>query len=1009
MKTLFETCVPRAEVLSGELQEASFAARLGDVARGIADPVYQDPQIFFARTHPTEGLRTLLSEALGRIWGITPMAAPVIRLETGFGGGKTHSLIALYHAASGKVPAELLAPYLGENIPSNPPAARVAVVVGEDLNPLDGLSHPDGTTTYTPWGEIAYQLGGTAGYEKVRASDEARVPAAVPWRELLGNEPVVILLDELAPYLRMLKTWKGKQALAGQLAPFLKGLLEAVAAAPRAVCVLTLAQASDAFGEESEELEEALTHLIGELKAISGRIERVITPTSGEKEIASIVRRQLFERVDDSAAHEVAQSYRAYLEKAQQQGAELPSNATTSEYLQLLQVSYPFHPELLITLNRKISTIPNFQRTRGALRLLVRVIRRLWETRPANLRLIHLHHVDLSVEAIVEELTSRLDRPRYREVVHADISSPVHEQPGFATAIDRSWEQDRRSPFAKRAATTIFLHSLTGGPGAGARTEEVALACLGPEDDPALLAQALKELERVCWYLEYDGDRWRFGPEPSLNKMIVDEMKNVGVTRAKRVLDERLRAIWRPGVFDVRRFPVEPADIPDDAGKPKLAVLHYDAATAKENDEHPPELVMRLFREKGTLGEPRTFQNNVLFLVCDETHREAMVNRAREAEAIRRLINNPERQKHLSQHQRRRLRERRDQSELYLRVAVHQAYRFLYYPSADAPEASAHLACEILPAQEQGDLRQDQGLVILEVLRRLEKVYTADDAPIAPEFIRRRTWPRGAREVLVRDVMRAFAMRRGLRMLLDAKPLREGILQGVRRGLWVYFDPAQGKGYGAGSPDPLIRLEGDAALLEPDLAQQRGIPIVGGEPTEERCPVCGQLAAQCQCQPPPAPPLEGKIEASGTVDQAFQGIIDQMGDRGISSLALLGIQLEGSGPQGVRELRSLGLAVPQLGPGQFRLDVAIAAEFDEGGEMKLHFRGPWERYRELKDAVVSALQHASRVDVRAGMQFRRREGFTADALVRMRDILRPLELGGVRVTAEPPGEGTNGS
>jgi len=739
---------------------------------------------------------------------------------------------------------------------------------------------------------------------------------------------------------------------------------------------------------------------MGELKSISGRLERMLTPTTGEKEIASILTRQLFERVDTSAACEGAEAYRAYLEEAQRQGADLPLSATTPEYLQLFEPSYPFHPELLITLNRKVSTIPNFQRTRGALRLLARVIRRLWETRPSDLWLIHPHHVDLSVEPIVEELTSRLDRPRYKEVVHADIASPIPEQPGFASAIDRSWEESGRRPFARRAATAIFLHSLTRGAGLGARPEEVAVACLAPGDDPALFGQALKELERLCWYLEYDGNRWRFQTEPSLNKMIVDEMQYVGVTRAKQVLDERLRAIWQRGVFEVRKFPAEPADIPDDAGKPKLAVLHYDAAAAKEEDERPPDLVVRLFGEKGTLGEPRTFQNNVLFLVCDERHREEMVATAREAEAIRRLMENPDRQKLLSPEQRRRLRARRDESELGLRVAVHRAYRFLYYPSSDAPKNAAYLAREMLPAQDQGDVRQDQGAVVLEVLRRLEKVYTADDPPIAPELIKRSAWTRGAREVSVADVVRAFAMRRGLRMLLDVRPLREGIVQGVRRGLWVYFDPGEGKGYGAESPPPLVRLDGDAVLLEPDLAEERGIAIVGARPLEERCPVCGQPAAQCRCQVPEFRLPEGGLEGAGTVDQALQGILDHMHDRGLSSLEVLRLEVEGAGREGVRELRSLGLAVPQLGPGRFRLDLSVAAEFEEGGRMKLEFRGPWERWRELKDAFVSTLDRASRADVRAGLECRGREALTPEDLGRFRDVLRHLDLGRVRVTGE---------
>jgi len=1002
MRTIFETTKPRDEVLSGELREATFAARLADVVAGRAHPVYGDPKIFFSRTYPTEGLKTLLKEVLGRLYGTDPMTSPVLRLETGFGGGKTHNLIALYHAASGKTPPNILEPYLQDDptLPAKQPAG-VAVIVGDDLNPMDGIRHDDGVITYTPWGEIAYQLGGPEAYNMVQESDLARVPGSPPWREIFQDRPILILIDELAPYLRTLKMWKGREALAGHVAPFLKSLLEAVASSPRAVCVLTLAESADAFGEENEELASLLTQLLAELRAISGRMERILAPTAGEEEIARILVRRLFEDVDMSAAKEIADAYSAYFEKMQSQGVELPW-VSPSEFAALIKKSYPFHPELLVTLNRKVSTIPNFQRTRGALRLLALVIRRLWQTKPSLVWLIHPHHVDLSFEPMVEDLTSRLDRPRYKEVIHADITSPVPERPGFASDIDRRWQEQGRKPFAVRVATTILLHSLTQGPGLGARREEINAACLAPGDDPSLLKQALEEMDRRCWYLEYEGDRWRFQTEPSPNKMIVDEMQYVGVAKAKQILDERLAAIWQSGIFEVRRFPAEPADIPDDAGKPKLAIMHYDAA-AVTGDEVPP-LVRRLYEEKGTSGEPRTFRNNVLFLVCSETQKDKMIEAVRYAEAVRRLADNPERRAHLTREQRLRLRERRNESDLQLRIAIHRAYRVLFYPAADAPMSSGGLARELLPPQDQGDIRRDQSQVILEALKRLEKVYTSDDPPIAPELIKRLAWPHGAREVMVSDVVRAFAMRRGLRMLLDHRPLREGLIQGVKRGLWIYYDPAEGKGYGKDSPPPLVRINGEAVLLDPELAQERGIAIVGSAPEVERCPVCGEPADRCRCQVPPPPLPSGILEASGTIEQALQNIVDQMSDRGTWTVSVLRIALEGDDVEGVRELRGLGLGVPQLGPGQHRMHVTATGEFANDDFVKLEFKGPWERYRELKDVLISMLERAGRCHVRAELECRHPDGLSAEALAQIRDIFRHLELGRVRVTAEPKEE-----
>ncbi|GIW50768.1 MAG: hypothetical protein KatS3mg081_0123 [Gemmatimonadales bacterium] len=995
-------------MLSGELRDESFAARLARVVDRDPDPayrVYTDPEIFFARTYPTAGLRTLLAETLGRLTGNNPGAAPVIRLETGFGGGKTHNLIACYHAASGKTGSALLERFVGaDQVPMAP--ARIAAVVGEDLDPVSGIRHSDGLTTRTLWGEIAYQLGGRDGFGLVEANDREGVPPSTrTWQQLIGDAPVLILLDELAPYLRSLRQSRSLQRMADQLAPFLKGLLEAVASAPRAVCVLTLAEASDAFGRETEEIGQALTVLLGELRSISARVERTLSPTAGEDEIGSILVHRLFEQVDEKAAREAAASYRDYFERLRAQGADLPATALQGEYANLIERSYPFHPELLITLNRKTSTIPNFQRTRGALRLLARAVRRVWQTRPADATLFHLHHLDLSDGEIADDLTGRLDRPRYKQVIEADIASGVPEAPAHAEAIDLEWRKARRPAVAVKAATAVFLHSLTQQAAAGARTEEVNLAVLSPGDDPVLLEQALKALERIAYHLEYEGERWRFQPEPSLNKMIADEANYVGVSQAKRILDERIRGIWQSGTFDVVRFPSEPSSVPDDAGRPKLVIVHYDAAQAQEEDEFPPDLVRRLYQEAGTSGGHRVFQNNVLFLVADGGQVDRMVQAARFWKAVERLASDPGRQAGFTAEQRRRLRERRDESELALRVAIHRCYRFLYLPSGDAPQKAAGLAREVLPAQEQGEVQQDQSRVLLEALKRLEKVYTADSPPIDPLFLKSRAWTAGRPAVGVRDLVRAFAMRRGLKMLLDGRPLREGILKGIQAGKWIYYDPAQGVGYGTVSPSPAIALDSDAELIEPEEARARGIPIKGDAIKPERCPVCGNPADACTCAPPPGPrPPTSELSGAGTVDQALQQVADAMHDHGVDALKLLRIKVQGSDGEGKRELRSVGLAVPQLGAVTCWLEVHATAEFGGGESFRIDFRGPWERYRRLKDALEGLLKEANRLETTAALECRFGEpGCDAVRLGEIRDVLRPLDLGHVEVQAQAVG------
>lgn len=1006
MRLIYETCRLRPEVLAGELREEEFAARLGwALSPGPSTPpVYADPALFFSRTYPTGGLKTLLHEVLGRVSGRDPTGPAIVRLETGFGGGKTHNLIALAHAVSGRAAPEALARFVApDRLPRGP--VRVAAIVGEDLSPASGLPHEGGPTTWTLWGELACQLGGLEGYRLVEREDRERtVPGAAVWQRLLNDRPTLILLDELAPYLRALKTSPQYAPMAGALAPFLKGLLEAVASSRQAVCVLTLAEASDAFGQETEELGHALTALIGELKSVAARNERTLTPTAGEDEIGQIVVHRLFEHVDRGAAAEAARAYRHAYDQWQRQGADLPSVALQADYAGLIEGSYPFHPDVLVVLNRKTSTIPNFQRTRGALRLLALALRRVWQSRPRDAWLFHLHHLDLADQNLVAELTSRLDRPRYQQVAHADIASPLREAPAHAEEIDRQWTEAGRSPFARKAATAVFLHSITQGGGSGARTEEVNLAVLAPGDDPALLGQALTELERACWHLEYEGERWRFQPEPSLNKMIADEMQYVGVSAAKAELDGRLKTIWQSGIFDVRRFPAEPEDIPDDGAKPRLAITHYDAASARDEDEAPPDLVRQLYERAGAAGGFRTFQNNVLFLLADAAQIPRMTDAARYWKAVNRLADDPERARHLSVEQRKRLRERKDASLVELRLAIHRAYRFLYYPSADAPRAAAGLAREALPAQDQGDIERDQSQVILEALRRLEKVYVADDPPIAPQFLKSRAWPAGRPAVRVGELARAFAMRRGLRMLLDARPLREGILEGIRRAVWVYYDPQEGAGYGVPSPTPYIDLAGEGELLELAEARARSVPIKGEgvRVEEERCPVCGEPAPACKCGKVAEPLPLAQLQAEGAVDQALQALVDQMHDQKVATLSRLTVRVQGEGASGLQELRSLGLAVPQLGPGSYRLDVRVTAELGPGDVLRVEFRGPWDRYRRLKDGLEVLLGQATRLEAQAAIECGfDNDGGTVARLMAIREVLRSLNLGRVAVSAEP--------
>jgi len=1001
MKTIFETCQPRDEVLRGTLREQQFAASLTKVLRGSADHVYGDPRTFFANTYPTSGLKSLLAEGLGRLSGVSPTSAAVIRLETSFGGGKTHNLIGLYHLARGGVDPKWVDNFVAERLLPRPGTVKIAGVVGPDLDVADGVDHGD-VRTFTLWGELAYQLGGKPGYELVRKSDEQRVaPGTQVWEKLIGDQPALLMIDEIAYYLRVARGAKyqaGESHLAEQTVAFLMSLIKFASESQRTVFVYTLADSADAFGKESDDLRAELA----EARSVSARQEYVLTP-SAENEISAIVTHRLFARVDRRAAEDAAKQYADFYVRQIDKGVNLPQRAVRAEYQAEMVQDYPFHPELLTTLNRKTSTIPNFQRTRGVLRLLAQTVRKLWEQKPADCYLICPHHLDLADDQVANDLTSRLDRPQYKQVIEADIASPRQGTLAHAQEIDREWIEAGKPPYARRLAATVFLHSLVQTGQSGVDPADLNLAVLQPGDDPGLIEKAIQRLADRCWFFDYDGHRYRFKTEPALRKIVDDEMGLVGKITAKSMLDERIRKIWKKGIFTPVFFPPEAADVDDDAQAPKLVVIHYDAAqVSSPHAATPPPLVLKIFERKGSQEEYRTYKNNLVFLVADADQVERMVEVAQRYLALQRILHDFDRMRDFTKEQKDKLKKMAEAAELELRVAITKAYRHLYYPSADAPKRAGNLAHYLLQAEEQGEVERDQSEVVLRALKMLEKVLTADDQPLNAAYVQAKAWPPNAASLSTEELRRAFAQRLGLKMLLDINQLKRTIRDGIRQGVWVYYPPDEGVGYGPPSPAPLIEISDSAILYKPEEAQRVGIKIKGDEPITEPCPLCGQ--STCICDQQDHGRTEQVFRAEGTPAQAFQKLADLCEDQKVRSLRRLAICIEGLGKDPARDARALGLAIPQMGKANFHLDQRLMLEFGSDGEkFFLEFAGSWARYQRIKTLTDALSQEATKANVRLLVKADFDGGLdvASDQFHTIREVLTNLGIGRILVEAEP--------
>ena len=1028
MQTIFDLCTPRNEVLQGELSEDTFAARLKDVMDGSADPVYGNPQTFFENTYPTAGLKTLLNDALGRLIGSSGGKNAVIRLETAFGGGKTHNLIALYHATSGKTPQKLLAGLLGTSTMAPAPGEiKIAGVVGSDLDPTVGIHHPkNNLKTLTLWGELAYQLGGPAGYELIRESEGNKAAVGTGLFEtLIGDQPTLIMLDEIARHLRAamaVPTKTGKSNLAEQTVAFLMSLLEFASSKEHCLVVLTLASETNAFSKETAFIRQSLSEAL----QVSARQERVLTPTV-ENEISAIVTHRLFKRVDRQAAQSVFSTYAQYYASLFDKNVDLPQRCLRAEYQKEFAESYPFHPELLATLNRKTATIPNFNQTRGALRLLAWTVRSLWKEHTPGTWMIHLHHINLATPQIAEDLTGRLDRPKFKQVIEADIASAMSGMPAHAQAIDATLNASGKPPFARRTATTIFINSLTQGIASGVDPSDLLLAVITPDvhssgDDPAVIQTTLEKMYKTAWFLEYDGHRYRFKTEPSLNKIIEDETAHIGLSKAKAEIERRMRQIWRKGFLQPDYFPLEPADVEDDAEIPRLAIIHFDAVKTNAEGIAPPDLVKRIYEYSGAMQSFRKYQNNVLFLVADADQVENMVQVARRYLAIGRIVGDADRMAEFNKEQRDELKKSLDSAELDVRVAITKAYRYLYYPSSDAPKTHAYLQREALPAQDQGEVNKDQTYIILRVLQQLKKTQTADEEVLSAIYVKSKAWDQNQVSMTTDDLRKTFARKIGLRILLDIGQLRKTVQNGVKTGVWVYYDSKDEFGYDQDSPPPAWQISDDAILYTPQEAARLNVRIKGKwkstltgrdgyDIKAELCPVCGLPIDQCTCGLPTVASggKPGKINGQGAVTQAFQQILDQCQEYEFTRLSRIVLSINGTGKQAANDLRAVGLAIPQLGKGKYSIEQEIIASFGKGSEtFQLNFKGNWDRYKRIKTLTDAFAQEADEIKMILRLDIEYEGGLEIDSpdYLTMRDVLATLEVGKINLEALPQKENT---
>lgn len=692
-----DVMVPQSDVQNSNYQLAEFAADLGAVHRGESTSEYQQPRDFFQRTFLTTGLHHLLANALQRLSG--QGGDPIIDLQTNFGGGKTHSLLALYHLFSGTPLTNLvdIDPLLEEVGISQPPSTQRAVLVGHNFSPGTPRSKPDGTKVHTLWGELAWQLLGKEGFTLVAEDDRLGVSPGTDTLRTLFNAaaPCLILIDELAVYVRQLPQTPG---LAGGTydanLSFVQSLTEAAKATPRTLVVTTIPESSNEAGGENGQL------TVEHLKKIFGRMDSPWRPANTEESF-EIVRRRLFqpirredEKYRDTVIHAFMQLYR-------EQAGEFPPEASETYYEERLRRAYPIHPELFDRLYTEWSSVEKFQRTRGVLRLMAHVIRSLWERQDAGLMILPAR-VPLDDTRVHAEVLKYLEN-NWAAIMDHDIDGPS----SLPLKLDSENTNMGHTSACRRVARTIYMGSAptSHNPNRGQNEKHIKLGCVQPGENITVFGDALRRLSDQSTHLYQDGQRYWYSTNPSVLRLAQERASLVEDYLVDEEIEERLRKIQQTrGLFaKVHPTPANSADVADEAVV-RLVILKTNTPHILHDAQSPAICAAQEILDKRG-NAPRHARNALVFLAAERNKIDALQQGVRQYlawDSIHKQMDSEE--LNLDAFQRAQVKSKLKDANDTVNLRVPQTYIWLLAPYKDAPHNPEIL--EPLPLQPPKETSQ---------------------------------------------------------------------------------------------------------------------------------------------------------------------------------------------------------------------------------------------------------------------------------------------------------------
>jgi len=538
LKPWTQVVTPHLDILEGRLDSSTYAASLGSVVRGDATcpRVYRDAREFFKATYMTKELRSLLEGVLRGLNG--EKGDRVLQLRTPFGGGKTHSLVSLYHLATSR---DKLQDFPELATLPNPGAVKTVAFIGLDVGASTGVEVEPGRRILTPWGYMAWEIGGAEAYALLETEDQQRIaPGNDVLRKVFGKDPVLLLLDEFLVYVEnAMGLTVGDSTFGRQVLTFIQKLTEVVRDLPKTVLVYSLqASIQESFGNDGT---------LNILDKLVSRIDAKKEPVAGD-EVMKIIQRRLFAEIGDSTiieevARQQAELYRKFRESYEDTSRGKQEVQQQADLLaERIKLSYPFHPDLLDLMYYRWGSLPSYQRTRGALQFLARVVYALRQTQDTSL-LISAANIPFQDEGVRGAFFSQVgERERFASVIEADIVG----RKAKVRAVDNRIATDSPAlslmKVGTRVASAILMYSFgaKSGQDRGVLEKEVTSACLVPNLNRNIITATLSDLREELLYLHYVGKHYRFETKPNLNKLIADEESKVAVDEVLEKIRESL-------------------------------------------------------------------------------------------------------------------------------------------------------------------------------------------------------------------------------------------------------------------------------------------------------------------------------------------------------------------------------------------------------------------------------------------------------------------------------------